>query len=230
MMHVLPTLLDRYCTLGAVSQQSMEGNQNFTQHDLRHAGYGPRGRPKKADLELGAERWAEVLAERRKKADSPEKWMWEAAVWRFITEQDHAFLLALVDKLKEDGDVLQQSELTMLWKRYSATAHCGIQWASQARLRWARKDQSGPAELYAGGYRSRFYAQLQLEQNKYYADQTDFSHQRPQDAADSLVLERKTRFAQLPVSARVCASWPSLHVPRADMSVWPALQSRVSPN
>ena len=57
------------------------------------------GRPKKSDIHKGAAHWAEVLAERRRAADAPDKWMWHAAVWRFITEPTHQWLLELVSNL-----------------------------------------------------------------------------------------------------------------------------------
>jgi hypothetical protein len=206
LMHILPTLLDKYHTLGALSQQSMEGNQNFTQHDLRHAGFGSAGRPKKKDIAAGAERWAQVLAERRAAADSPEKWMWEAAVLRFITERDHAWLLALVDKLRDSGQMISQKDLTPLWNRFQATCHAAIRWMARVRIRWARSHGTV-------GEWSSFYALLRIEHSRYYADPTDYSYQRPEDARKSLIRERKDRFAARAFHTRASAAWPTLRSP-----------------
>ena len=175
-MHVMPTLLDRYYTLWALSQQSMEGNQNFTQRDLRRAGYNAGGRPKKTDIEKGAAHWAEVLAERRRRADAPDKWMWHAAVWRFITEPTHSWLLELVTSLRTAGHAISNADLIQLWRLYTAAAKYAIKWVAGARIYWENQRLSvqpeGPS----------YYKQLKAEVTAYYADPTDFSHQRPADA------------------------------------------------
>lgn len=134
MMHVLPTLLDRYYTLGAVNQQSMEGNQHRTQLDLRHAPKPGGGRPSRADRERGAEAWAEKVAA-RKAGYRVEKWMWEEQVWHFITEKRHALMLALVDHLKAKGQVIESADLNPLWRSYRAAYHCVIRWVARKRRR-----------------------------------------------------------------------------------------------
>jgi len=136
--HALPTLMDKYYTLGALSQQSMEGNQHLTQIDLWTARvFGAAGRPKKADILLGAERWAEVLAERRKAAMSPEQWMWEAAVWRFITDHRQRGLIALAEKLQEEGEMIPATDLWTIWKLYMAVAQIYVFICARARRRCA---------------------------------------------------------------------------------------------
>ena len=119
----MPALLDKFKTLGALNQQSMEGSQNLTQLDLRKAGFGARGRPKKSDIEAGQERWAQVLRERRKAADTPEKWMWEAAVWHFIVDDKHAQLLALVQELLASERIIAWGPFRQAWSTWMATAH-----------------------------------------------------------------------------------------------------------
>ena len=211
-MHVMPTLLDTYFTMGALTQQSMEGNQNFTQTDLRSSAHNAGGRPKKEDIEKGAAHWAEVLAERKRRADAPDKWMWDKAIWRFITEPTHAWLLELVGKLRTAGHVVSNADLCDMWRLYTAAAKYAIRWAARARIEWEkRRIRQQPTT-------PNYFELLQDEVEDYYQGQSDFSHQREKDEAKSLLLERKAKFSSKRYC--VCSLTPTKQLARMSVEDW----------
>ena len=177
--HNWPGLQARFGSLAAVNQQGMEATQNMLQLDIRRAGFGPRGRYTNAELEGGVEVMAAALARKRLAADSPSKWCWERAAYRWRVHHSGAF--DWVDFLLKAGRVLGWVEYDGYWRRYMLVARLAIWWVSSWRL---KRDGSVRA------------VQLLGEHANYYHGTPSFAHQTAKKARSSVQQFRKQRYAQ----------------------------------
>lgn len=161
-LYHLPGMMERWGSLGLISQEGMEGWQKVLNEILRMSnGFANAGRIPEAIKRMGEAAVAKYMEERKADMPSSAKWVFQQTLLQKYHDLSDCFD-ACAD-LKACGRVYEWPIFCLLWERYMVMSKVLLRALSRFRLRRAR----------ATG--STYYTQLLEHYHEYWKVQADYT-------------------------------------------------------